>query len=280
MKLKKLDLFDKTVIGLLIAGALFGVIILFRKSQFLDVVIRIDQEQVAYSTWNDQVGTKPWYASNIKIGQTEKDGLGKMRAEILNIKIYDVSAKNQALYIKAKIKSTYTKASNTYNFKGRPVAIGEPITLNIDTITLKGVITSIPEIDRRKDESVTLNVEVRLMSQNPVFPNTNGIYDYQADAVKVGDQIKDIDDQPIITVIDKSIKPAKIITNTSQGELLVRSHPILKDVDLILTVNAYKIGSKYFLYEDVPIKIDEYFALNFPGISIYPVITKITELPQ
>ena len=192
MKLKKLDLFDKSVITLLALGVLFGIVILFRKSQFLEVVIRVDQEQITYSPWADQTGTRPSFANKVKIGQAEKDGLGKIRAEILKLKIYDVTSKNQALFIKAKIKTTYTKASNTYSFKGRPVAIGELITLNLEAITLKGMIVSIPAIDQQKNEAVSLKVDVRLISQNPVFPNTNGTYDYLADAVKIGDQIMDM----------------------------------------------------------------------------------------
>lgn len=278
-KSPRFDLFDKLVVLGVVIALVLGAILLFRKPSVIQITIRLDQQEVFADNWSEKVGSRPWYTEQIEVGAEETDGLGNTKAVIKDVVVYDYSPNRQVAFVTADISTTYTRSTNTHSFKGRPVAIGERITLNPTNTTLKGIIVNTEGIEQARIP-VTLEVTAILISNDPTFPNTTGVDQFIAEAIKSGEQIFAYDRDPIITVKQVNAKPALTVTTDAQGQLHNRPNPRKFDVTYILEVNGYELSGKYYLFDDVPISINSYIPLTFSDFSFFPTVSKIKKISK
>lgn len=224
-------------------------------------------------TW--KVATsRDWFSQLFYEGMKERDGIGRIQAEILNVYSYDTSPDRKALYLTAKLKAVYSKSTQQYTFKGKPVLVGNTIKLSVDNVNFEGLIVNIDGMNNPREE-VVLKIETRL-NYADLYQETLGALPYIADAVNTGDIVYDNRGNPVLTIDSKKVEDAKRIVTTSDGRVLLRPNPLLKDLHLSATVNAIKVGGKYFLFDDIPISIGVALPINLPTISIFAEVTKIT----
>lgn len=266
---KRLTFFDYLIFGVLIVGVIVLANILLRKSSYITVTVKASEDNVAWT--ND---TKTWFSQLFHEGMMERDGVGRNQAEVVKIYSYDTDPSKKALYLTLKLKAVYSKSTGQYSFKGKPLLIGNTIKLFLDNVNLEGLIVNIENLPDPR-EKVKLRLETRLIGDSR-FQETEGSPQYVTDAVKVGDKVYDSQGNTILTVISKYTEPAKRVVTTSDGRVLVRTSPLLKDAYFAADVNAMKIGGKYYLFDDVPISIGFGLPINLPFISIFPTITKIS----
>lgn len=273
-KLKNLSLFDRILIAFAILGVAFFAYVFFRKSSYITVTIKVSEESIFYEPWRVETGTKTWVSQLFYQGMKEQDGLSRTTAEVLSIKSYDTLPSRKAVYLTLKIKSVYSRASNQYTFKGRPVLIGSTVRLYLDRLLVDGLITHVEGVkDSREKE--TLIIETQIREENPVFLETSGTRKHIADALKIGEEIKDDQGNTVIKVLNKRVENAKRTVITSDGRIIVGTNPLRKDVYLTLQVEALKIHDKYFLFEDIPLLIGEKIPINSSTVSIEPEVTEI-----
>jgi len=275
--IKNLKFFDRILIGLSLLAVFIFAVIFFRRSSYITAVVKIGEGSVFYPSWstarNDFSGTQKWFAESFYEGQTEKDGLGKIRAEVLNVYSYDKTPTRKTVYLTVKLKVVYSRASNTYTYKGTPVLVGSKIKLNLDSLYMEGLVTSVegfPENTVREK----IVVEAQIREESPTFLETAGTKPYVADAIKAGDEIKDNNGKTVIKIIEKRVFPAKKAVTTSDGRVVLRNDPVKKDVYLKLEIQALKMGDRYFLLDDIPILVDQIIPINTSTISVFPVVTK------
>ena len=276
-KIRKMKTFDWIIVGFAVLSISIFAYLFFRKSTYITVTVKVGEEEVFYSpwitSWTDLSGTKNWFADLFYKGQKEKDGLGKTKADVLEVFSYNKTPIKKTVYLKIKISTVYNRASNTFTYKGTPVLIGSQIKLNLNNISVKGLITEMEGFPEKKERQKIL-IEAQIREENFTYLETSGTKKYVADAIKKGEEIKDNNGNTIIKIIDKKVTPAKRVVTSANGEVFLRQDPLKKDVYLILEVETLKIGDQYFLLDDIPITIDQLIPINLPEISIFPIVTK------
>lgn len=273
-KLKKFSLFDRILIAIAVLGIASFAYLFFRKSSYIAVTIKVSEESIFYDPWRVETGTKTWFSQLFYQGMKEQDGLGGTTAEVLSIKSYDTLPSHKAVYLSLKIKSVFNRASNQYTFKGRPVLIGSTVRLYLDRLLVDGLVTHVEGVkDLREKE--TLIIEAQIQEESPVFFETSGTSKHIADALKIGEEIKDDQGNTVIKVLNKRVENAKRTVITSDGRIIVGTNPLRKDVYLTLQVEALKIHDKYFLFEDIPLLVGEEIPINSSTVSIQPEVTEI-----
>lgn len=260
-----------TLITLCLLGIIFFLYVLFRKESYITITIKVGSDHVNWSG-----GTiSQWFSQLFYVGMKEKDGLGRTTAEILNIRSYDTSTNLRAVYANVKLKAIYNRASNQYIFRGKPVLIGSTIRLYLDRLLVDGLVTHFEGVKDTREKH-TLIAEAQIRDETTVYPETSGTKDYVADALKVGEKITDLQGNTVIEILQKRVEDAKRVVVTNDGRVLIQSNPMRKDVYFTLRVQTIKIGSRYYVFDDIPVLIGIGVPLNTSTISVWPEITKFT----
>lgn len=274
-KLHNITLFDR----ILIAGSIFGLLflgyILFRKSTYVTAVIKVGEDTIRYEPWQTETGSRQWFSLLFREGMVESDGLNKIMAEVLSVRSYDTSPVKRSVYLTVRLNSVYNRASNQYTYKGSPLLIGSIINLNLDRLKVQGLVTFLEGVPDPRTK-IKLKVTAVALEENPTFPETSGIKPYLANAIHVGDEFRDSQNQLIFRIINKKVEDAVKLTTNSSGQIVTQRYPLKKDVTIELEVNALKIADRYFLYDDVPIQVGLGIPINLPDLFIVPEVTSIS----
>lgn len=277
--IKKFKPFDWILIGLTFILVLIFTFVFFRNSIYKVVTIEVTQESTyAWEVW-DASGSKMWFSDLFHKGMKERDGLGNVKAELLDTFSYEKTPARITVYLTTKLRVVYNRASNTYTYKGTPVLIGSKIKVNFDNLLVEGLITDIEGVSDKREKRL-ITVEAQIREENSTYLETSGTKAYIADAIKVGEEIKDNNGNTIIKIIDKKVEPAQRVVVTSDGRAMLRVDPVRKDIYLTLEINALKIGERYFLLNDIPIVIDYSLPINTPQLSLFPVVTKFISIQR
>lgn len=271
--IKKLTLFDKIVIALVIFGVFIFAYIFFRKSSYITVTLKVGEDNIYYPYGTS---TTPYIAQVFYKGMQEKDGFGRIQAEVLDVSSYMLRSNATTVYLKTKLKTTYSRSNNQHLYKGTPVLIGSQLSLYLTNVSIDALVTNI-EGNISDNAKKILLAEAVLLDQNMTFLETAGVFPFISDAIKIGDVQLDSQNSIVIKVLDKVVKPAvKTVTNAS-GQVFVQQDPIRKDVALKLEIHATEIGGRYYIFDDQPVSIGEAVPICSSMICYYPTITKIDE---
>lgn len=271
--LVKMTLFDLFLVLLFLSGVIFFILVTFRETSKIVVTVKVGQDDIRKT----DDGLNELFSQLFYPGMVEKDGSGKTQAEVIKVLTYEYFPNHRAVYLTLKLKALYTKSTNKYAFKGRPLLIGYPIKLELDHLNVDGMVTNIEGVkDPRK--KVSLLVEAQIWNESLTFTETSGIKPYIAEAIKAGDEVMDSNGKVIVNVISKKVSDAKRLVTTADGQTVIRTNPFLKDVNLVLRIEANEINNKYYFLDDIPVRIGQAIPINFSYISIFPEITKITPL--
>ena len=267
--IKKFTTFDKILILLVIFGVvLFGYTFL-RKSTYITVTVKVGEDNVLWTHWS-----RSWFSQLFQNGMQEKDGLGRVNAQVKSVRSYDIWPSQKAVYLTIELKTVYSRSTDQYTYKGLAVLIGSPIKLYLDRVFVEGLVTHIDGVKDPREKKAII-AEAQLREESPTFSETSGIKQYLADALSIGQKIYDDQGNIIIEVLDIKVEDAKRLTTTSDGRTLVSVNPLRKDVYLKLKINAFSMQNRYYLFDDIPLLIGQTIPINTPMISVYPEITKI-----
>ena len=236
----KLTLTDKVLIFCAITFIAFFAYAFFRKSTYVNAIIKVGEESIRFEPYFVETGTRPWFA----------------------------------LYLTTKVRVVYNRASNQYTFKGLPLTVGSPIKLNLEKLYVEGLVTFVEGVEDKRTKS-KLIVETQIREETPAFPDSSGTSEHIANALIKGDMVKDDQGNIIVKIIDKKVENAKRLVTTSDGRSVIQTNPLRRDVYLTLEVDAIKIGDRYYIFDDVPLLVGEKIPINTSTISVWPEVTKI-----
>lgn len=276
-KAKSIKVFDWVLIAFGLTAIIVFLIIFFRKSTYITVTVDVGQNDIAYDVytpqWTGNSGIADWYSSAFYKGEAEVDGLGREQAVVLNVFRYDKGPDRSSVYLTLKLNAVYNKASNSYTYKGVPVLVGSNIKLNLGRVYADGYITNVDGFPNNENKK-TLILETQIREENSTYTESSGTKAYIADAINIGDVVKDNSGQAVITVIGKNVRPSLTTVSTANGQIVEAFNPDRKDVFLTLQVDAQKINNRYYLMNDIPILIDQPIPINTQTVSVFPVVTK------
>ncbi len=262
-------LFDVIVVLTLAAIAILLFMFLARKAEYLNVTIKVGDDSIVWP----HDGVPAWYVNQLAAGMAEKDLVGRENAQVLKVNTYFVEPNKKILYVDLKIRVVYSSSAQSYTFNSRPVLIGNTLRVNPGNVLLEGMVVNIEGIkDPRQKE--TLRFQTQVFGNDPVFPNTTGVYDYIADAIHVGDEVKDSSGNTLIKIIDKQVAPAKRVVVTNNGTSFLTQDPFKKDLYVTVDVNATKLGSDYYLFDQLKLNTNVTIPIQLQNITVYGTITK------
>lgn len=268
--LRNLKFFDFLVISLFIVLGISFFFFFFRQSKYITVKLKITEKNVLYA----YSAPPSWFVYLFKEGMKERDGLGRVNAEVLDVYFYDTTPANKAVYLTLKLRATYSSRSRGYKYKGKVVAAGEGLRINLEKILAEGLIVEVEGMESPFEE-VHLQVKAQIVEIDRVFSETTGTEAYIADAIRVGDKVFDSSGRFMAEVMEKKVQPAQKNTFDDKGNVYQRFDPRKKDIFLTLKVRAKKINNEFYFFDDVRIKVSGDLPFHFKDISIYPVVTEI-----
>jgi len=273
--IKKLGLFEMTLIGFGIISVITFGVILFRKTTYLTITVQVTEPNVLYTKDRNPPF---WYAAMLKPGTIETDSLGIKNAEILGVRYYPTETTDKIVFIKLRIRSVYNKSKNQHSYKGKPLLVGSSIRVEFQNNIIDGIIVESDRLQSPYQEK-TMFIRVKLIYLNAVYKETEGSPAYIANAINIGDSMQDSNGKTILTVMEKDVEPADRYI-TDNGALNVVKDPLRKDIHLTLKITSQQINNdNYFLYT-YKVKINQFILLELPNITFFPIITEILQNPK
>lgn len=279
LNIKKVKFQTLLVIFILFMAVAVFAYLFFRKSTYVQVVVKVGEPNYVYQVWRSNPyngDVYSWFSQLLKPGMVEKSGLGDQVAVLEKVFKYDSSPDTSNVYLTLNVKTTYSRGSGQYTFKGKPLLAGSQIELYLDQVLVNGTVTEVLKSDLAPTYHKIV-VEAVIYPKNWVdtFVNTNGVPSYLADVLKVGDVVKDSQNRTVINILDKKVNNALMLTSDSSGHVRTINNPLLKDISYTIELNVTKVGGKYFLLGDVPVVVGTEVPIHTKTASIYPTITKI-----
>jgi len=267
-----MGIFDIALTASAVVGIALLAFFLFRKTTFTTITVRITNPNPLYSGANPPT----WYASAFHKGDKELDTVGTTQAEILEVHAYSLDETRQIVFLKLRVRAVYSRSKNQYTYKGNPLIIGSSIHLEFTNNLVDGIVTEIANAPTPYKEKM-ITVQATMLEYNPIYPETDGVDDFKANAIQVGDTMKDNNGKVIATIVNKSVAPAdRYVTN--QGTVSVVPDPLKKHVSLTILVRTYELnGVALFLYS-FPVQVGGTLPLDLPNITIGPTITDIVSV--
>lgn len=271
---KKLSYFDIALIGVIAILGITFVLFFYRKSTNITIRVKVTDQDVLYARTLPQ----NWYAQQFHIGDQERDALGKTIAEIISVDSFLVSSNETAVYLDIRVKSIYDSRTKTYSVRGKQISFGTPLRFNLSQVTFTGFVTGFPNL--QNDANIQTDYVVVKAVGRAIVPFEREIEPAVFMSVKPGDKIFDSQKMLLADVQNLAIKPAQRITETDNGDVLLRADPYYKDIELTVKVLTKKYQGQYFMFDNLPLKIGAFLPLNFEHVSIFPVITDIQFPPE
>ena len=258
--INKITLLDKISLFIVALIVLFFFIFFFRKSEYVVIRVKVTDQDVLYQR------TEPsnWYANRFENGDTERDALGRVITEVLNVEKFNIDSKTQAVYLDLKVKAIYDSRTKVYSALGKTLIFGTPVRFSLSKITFDGFITEFPGSSNNKNFKISM-AEVKALGRD-VEPSI-------AYSIKKGDRIYDSLGNLLAEIEDVNVQPSEQVVQTYLGDLLIKYNPVFKDLFLVVKVRTKTIDNQMYMFDNLPLKIGDIIPLNFSKISIYPSVT-------
>lgn len=255
----KLDAFVVIIfLTIILAGGLFIKLVLQK-----DTYITVEMLASGGEWW---WGTAPpyyWNISPLQKGMKELDVSRKPLVEVLDVVSYGTDNR-KFVWMKARLKVKKNIRTNVFTFKQSEVQVGKIITIAPNNIMLIGQIISVEgmkSVWNKKDIIVT----GKLTHKNQ----------FDADAIEVGDTMKDNNGDVVAEILDKQVKQHEAVTVDWRGEPLLRLDPYFKDIVVTIKLRIIEDGAiKYFNFYQ-PVQPSQEVNIQFSKVTIQPVIMTI-----
>lgn len=210
-----------------------------------------------------------WYVSSVRIGDAEIDSLGRRIAVVEDVRIYESGGPNKDIYLRARLRASYNPLSRKYKYKGQPVQVGAPITLELGQTLFSGNVIEVYGLDGEpatipKEEAVEKIVVARLYN----------VFEWEYDAIRVGEQMTDGAGNVIAEILDKYQTPAQLSTAiikqiaNKDDEIIFGKDPIRRDITITLRVKANRVGEVYVFREEQYLKVGKDLWAFFPSYDV------------
>ena len=270
--LRKISVFDFVLlcIGVFLFFGFF--FFFYRKAEYVNIRVKVTDQDVLYAKTQPET----WYANRFEVGDVERDTLGRVISEIVGVERFNVTSRLKAVYLDLKVRATYDTRTKLYSARGKPLIFGTPVRFNFSTITFDGIVTEFPKSEYQKNlrvENMKVVVLQRWIRPDGVTGVT--VEPTTIQSIKKGDKIYNSSGEVLAEVLEVKIRQAERTVETDRGELLLRYDPIYKDGIYTLNIRARVFNDEPFVFDNIPVKLGEVLPLNFPDVSLFPVIVEI-----
>lgn len=242
-------------------------LIFFRRSSYTTIALKVTERNILY------LNNSPpyWYVDYLQKGIQEKDGLGRVTAELIDIYSYDSNLDKKAAYLTIKLKTVYSRRNNENKYKGTTIAVGEGLRINFQNLLVEGIVTKVEGMKIEYPEK-ELIVKTGLFYEYNAFREIEGVKPFLAEAIKVGDTVKDSKGTIVAKLIEKKVLPAKRYTFDYQGNVFQKNDPQFVDLLLVFKIKTKEVNGRSFFLDDNPVLINSVLPIHFQQVDLYPTI--------
>lgn len=178
-----------------------------------------------------------WLSDKLKVGQTEKNSVGKNIAQVVRIENYIKGSEEAEVYLTLKVQAVLNKRTGRYTFKDKPMDLGSQIELSLDTANVLGQI-----VDDNAPLSgyPTKNFEIKVRGRNvdpSLLPKiVPGIKMYERSSNQVIAEFTDV------KIEDSSLQPLTF----DQEKYLYTQTNRHKDVVITAKITAYQMDGRWY----------------------------------
>ena len=270
---------------LCIIAAFTAMYLLIPRSQYATVTVRVSNRDLSYM---DEGAPPIRLISQYKEGLTGKDVFGRVIASITDVRAFPHTHRTiygtaETVDVTAKIAVSHNARTDTYKYKGVSLQIGQWIKIEIGPVVIDGMVTDINGVFQSAPPE-TVRIKALLKTEDPLdgtnFTNTTGVDPYIANAIVIGDTMKERDGTILARIVDKTVVPARTIAGDLYGNVFERQHPRKVDVTLTVDVQAKKMYGQYYFLDGEPLRVNSRVPLFLDRVTIEPRVTEfITEKP-
>jgi len=243
-----------------------------RETRYIKIKVKVTDEHILYA------GTNPinQYAHSFKVGDQTKDELGRPVAQITSVERIRNVKDRQIVYVTLEVKSVYNPRTEKYSLQGKDIIFGEMVEFNLSNVKFSGLIVDFPgysEWIKAKKEEVVVESKIRYESRE--YSDIYGIPIYLANQIDEGVVSKSSQGEPLAEVLEVSFAPAKRTVVSNTGIVKTVNDPELVDVSLKVKLYTKIIGGERYMFDYLPVLVDQSFPLYINDALVSPVITKI-----
>jgi len=281
--LKKQNLFD--LIGvisfflILIVAALF----FLRKGQYVYVTLRVSNDRILREGYFNR--SPEWYIENLPVGLEDIDLLGKVNAEVVRVYYYPKIDVNQTVFVTLKLRSVYNQRTKQYSYNGLPVLIGGYQNININGVSMSGIVHEIGEsfieVSKIKEKKYlvtgTLETQANEIIKFTADTGFEGIKKTISKNLAEGIVSKDSEGKTIATI--KKIKRSPARRTFISGNYLASAiDPKRENIELEMEVLTKEINGRFLYQEESPIILNTIVGFNFESFEIVMTVNDFEEV--
>ena len=240
----RLDIFLLLILLSLFITAGVVVKFVFQKDQYINVELLATGGE----WWWGVPPPYYWNFQDLKPGAKEFDVLTKPIAEVLEIEQYGHDNR-KFTWIKARLKVSKNTRTGALTFRQFPLQVGKTITISPNNVMIIANVVSI------EGHTPFFNKKERVITAKMLEKRK-----WIADAVVVGDVMKNSKGEVVAEVLEKQDEPAETITTNWLGEPLLKRDPLYRDVTLKIRIMVLRSddGLEYF----------NFYQILQPGVGI------------
>lgn len=198
-----------------------------------------------------------WVADSINPGDSDRSVLGTVNSEVLNKISYEGGSHGKHVILQLKFNAIKDK-NGLYYYKNQPLLVNNWLDLKLGNINEKVYIIY---LDTISPERTTRIVRVTLKKENE--------YPYIADNLAIGDEMESDQGEIMVKIINKSIAPALVRSNSTTGEVKFLTDNTRDDIILTVDILATRKGDLDFFGEVKKIRIGEKLNLFFRKATLW-----------
>jgi|GEM_PF-586812 len=273
-ELRKKVAFLFGAIGILLCLFVF-VLFVFQKKTYVTADLFISGGE-----WWWVTADPPYWLSNPVVqGASEYDLSGKKIVEVLQVEKFDQQARKTML-IRARLLVTKNFRTHKLRFKQIPLEIGSTIVISPGNVGMYANVIGIEGIQ-----------DISPQEEKTITTRWYNVFPWQADAIHVGDVMRDGSGNVVAEVLRKetTIAEKTVVTENNQliygtstkqvGQLiLLRSDPLRRDVTLEVKIKVRNLENQTYFGVVQNIKVGETLFLSLPDIFINPTIVSLSPL--
>lgn len=257
--LTKADFLVLLTIFFIIAFGILSVKFFFQKDTYLTVELMATGGE----WWWGVPPPYYWNVEPIRKGGVEYDVLKKPLVEILDVVKHDQDNRSY-VWIKARLRVRRNKLTGKYNFRQGEVQIGKMITIYPNNVVVIASVVGIEGVNEFRKESTKI-----------ITLEWKRIEPWRADAIQVGDTMKDDNGEIVAEVLEKNTHLAEESTTDYLGNIRVSHNPIRRDIFLKMKIKTIESEGRSFFsfYQKLETGLELFIPLS--KTSLHAVVTSV-----
>jgi hypothetical protein len=272
--LSKISLLDILFVCAFLALLAFFILVFSRSDKTIAVTVKVTDQNVYFLT------TQPSneYVYSFKQDDVERNEVGKVIAEVKNVRRFQTDPKTYAVYLDLNLKANYNPLKKQYSFKGRPIIFGQDLAFDFANTKVQGIVVDFPGYSPSEKKPVKLLATVQLRNESRSFSDTYGMPSFYKQAVKTGDIIKDNHGQEVIKVLDVKSSPAKRTVITPNNQSVTINDQELVDVFYTVEINAYEVEDRIYILDFIPVQVGNTIPMVLENVSLWPTLISFQKI--